>query len=195
MKRFFLLVAVFTMSVSVAFSQASFGLKGGLNLATLTQNEGDAKMKPSIYVGGFMEYRFGTLMAISPELYYSRQGFHADEEGVKMNFRTNYLNLPVLAKIYVADGLSIDLGPQVGFMLNSKLWAKSGGQTVTLDIPNEFVDVEMNSVDVSFAMGLTYNIGNIFVQGRYNLGLTDVVKDDSIPSKNSVLQLGMGVRF
>ena len=191
MKKIIFLAAAIVISTA-AFSQTSFGLKGGLNLATLTNSDDEAKMKPSIYAGGFLEYRLNFIVSISPELYYSRQGFHAKESDVNMDFRFNYINLPVLVKLYVADGLSLDLGPQVGYLLNSKVWGKFDGVGVTLDA-NDFFD--LNSVDVSFAMGLTYNLGNCFLQGRYNLGLTDVAKDDPDHSKNSVIQFGIGYRF
>ena len=195
MKKILFLAVVVLMSASAAFSQTSFGLKAGLNLANLTNNGGDADMKPSVYAGGFMEYRISEFFGISPELLYSRQGFHAEDSGVKMNLRLNYINVPVLAKFYIAEGLSADLGPQVGFMLDSEVWAKANGQTATWDIPNELMPFEMNSVDVSFAIGLSYNIGGFVVQGRYNLGLSDVAKDDDGHSKNSVIQLGVGYRF
>lgn len=192
MKKVILLAAVLAMSASAAFSQASFGLKGGLNLANLTNNDGEADMKASVYAGGFMEFRINDFFAISPELIYSRQGFHMEESGTKMNLRLNYLNLPILAKFYVTERLSVDVGPQVGCLLNTKLWMKSGGETATVD-PNDYWELDENSLDVSFAIGLTYNFGNIFVQGRYNLGLTEYAKDAD--SKNSVIQFGVGYRF
>ena len=194
MKKIIFLAAALVISAA-AFSQTSFGLKSGLSLANLTNSEGEAKFKPSIYAGGFMEFSLNYIISVSPELYYSRQGFHAEEDDVKMNLRLNYMNLPVLVKLYVADNLSLDLGPQVGFLLNSKVWVKSGGVSATMDVPNEYMPVELNSVDVSFAMGLTYNLGNFFLQGRYNLGLTDIAKDDPDHSKNSVIQFGVGYRF
>jgi hypothetical protein len=153
-------------------------------------------MKPSFYVGAFMEYRIGSLFAISPELLYSRQGVQGKEDGTTARVRLNYINLPVLAKLYVIDNLSVDLGPQIAFMVNSDIWAKSGGQTASIKLPSsEFGIPAPKTLDVGFAMVLTYNIKDFFIQGRYNLGLTDIFKDDPTNSKNGVIQLGAGYRF
>ncbi len=196
-----ILLAVFAVVSASAFAQLSYGLKGGLNLASLSNKDlvtENGKMKPSIYVGGFAEYRFSSFIAGSVELVYSRQGisdsFDDEDFGsVKDRMRLNYLNLPILAKIYlIGDQLSLDLGPQVGFMLNAKEWMKADGETGTEDQTDLF-----KTVDVSAAMGLSYNIGNIILQGRYNLGLTDIVKDNDGDKKfkNGVIQLGVGYRF
>jgi hypothetical protein len=196
MKKIVLLAVMLAMSASAAFSQVSFGVKGGLNLANATNNNGETDMKPSFYVGGLMEYRISDFFGISPELLYSRQGAKSEQDGVTAKIRLNYINLPVLAKIYVAEGLSFDLGPQVGFLIDSDIWAKAGDQTVTVDLPSsEFNTPAPNTLDVSFAMGLTYNFNKCFVQGRYNLGLTTVFEEDEMNAKHSVIQVGVGYRF
>lgn len=206
MKKIYLLAALLAVSTTTAMAQVSWGVKGGLNLANLTNNEGNADMKPSFYIGGFMEYRVSEFFGISPELLYSRQGFQAKEggtivglrlkDGTTARLRLNYINLPILAKFYVAEGLSLDLGPQVGFDIGSDIWAKNGGEKETVDLPSTTYEIPApNTLDVSFAMGLTYNFNDFFVQGRYNLGLTDAFEDDEANSKNSVIQLGVGYRF
>ena len=77
-------------------------------------------MMSAIYAGGFIEFRVNNIIGISPELYYSRQGFHNKEIGIfqtegtimNRNYLFDYINIPVLVKLYVANGLSLDLGPQ-----------------------------------------------------------------------------------
>ncbi len=195
MKKLILLTAVSIMSVSAAFSQVSFGVKGGLNLATMTNFEGDTGMKPSFYVGGVMEYRISDLIAISPELLYSRQGIQMKEEGATARIRLNYINLPVLAKIYVVDNFSFDIGPQIGLNIGSDIWAKAGGQTATIDLPSsEFDTPAPSTLEVGLALGVTYNIDRFFVQGRYNLGLTNIF-GENLNSKNGVIQIGAGMKF
>ena len=56
---------------------------------------------------------FNDYLAIQPELVYSRQGARDKVNGDKLKLRANYLNIPVLAKLYVLDELSVDLGPEV----------------------------------------------------------------------------------
>ncbi len=197
MKKIFLTIAVVLMAVAVNAQAPSFGLKGGLNLSTITSAD-DAKMKPSVYVGAFAEWKFTDFVGFAPELVYSRQGsaikdeYLGEADAGKM--RLNYLNVPLMVKLYVADGLTVDLGPQVGFLLEAKMWAKIDGQTDTEDICDA-----INKVDVSFGAGVTYNFTDrLGVSARYNIGLTKV--PDSSESgasgmKNSVLQIGLSYRF
>ncbi len=196
MKKMMIVVALVAMSATAAFAQFSYGVKGGLNLSSVSNmdEEGvDVKMKPSFYLGAFAEYKVNDFFGVSPELVYSRQGVAAeytDEVKVKLKYRLNYLNVPVLAKFYVLEGLSVDLGPQFGFLLNSKQYVKVGGEDETEDLEG------VKGFDFSVGMGLTYNFDQFFVQGRYNLGLTDIWKDnEGDKARNNVIQFGVGYRF
>ncbi|MDR1756960.1 MAG: PorT family protein [Culturomica sp.] len=206
MKKMMIVVALVAMSATAAFAQFSYGVKGGLNFSSVSNMDkllGDnTKMKPSFYLGAFAEYKVNDFFGISPELVYSRQGLAADvemeylgfeEEGdVKTKYRLNYLNVTVLAKFYVLEGLSVDFGPQFGFLLSSKLYMEAGGEDETEDMKDT-----NKGFDLSVGLGLTYNFNQFFVQGRYNLGLTDVAKDNESDDKfrNNVIQFGVGYRF
>ena len=165
----------------------SYGVKGGLNFSNITGDD-NGKMKFSFNLGAFAEYRFNDFFGIQPEVVYSRQGAYEKEGGAKAWYRMNYINVPILAKLYVLENLSVDLGPQFGILLNSKAKLKEGGSSEKHDM------VDMKGADVSFAMGLTYRVNyNWDVNFRYNLGLTDVNKNGD--GKNGVIQLGVGYRF
>lgn len=191
--RKFIIAALMLLISSSAFALdgVEWGVKGGLNLAKITKTD-DGKIKPSIYIGGFATYKFNDIVAIQPELIYSRQGVTTKQGGVKYQYRINYINLPILAKLYVLENLTVDLGPQFGFVLNSKINRKSGGTSVKTSASDM-----VKKFDVSFAMGVTYTvIGNIDLSFRYNLGLTKAIKAEfGDKRKNSVIQLGAGYRF
>jgi hypothetical protein len=198
MKRFLLLAAALFISTSAFAQNFEWGVKAGLNLANVTKSEGMAKMKPSIYAGAFVEFMLGDFVGIQPELVYSRQGYNMKEAGETSNYRMNYINLPVLAKLYVLENLSLDLGPQFGYMIDSK--AHANGITLdmddVLDAANQLAgtDLKINKFDVSFAIGLSYKIAGQFdISARYNLGLTKWNNYDD--SKNGVIQIGVGYRF
>jgi len=211
------LLVVFAATVSA--QETSFGVKGGMNLAKISnvEEEGwsiDSKIRPMLYVGAFVEHKFNDRFGLSPEFVYSGQGVKTEEtereywgEGYtkyENKFILNYLNIPVLAKIYVVDSLSIDVGPQFGFLVTAKLKdkltdASSDGSTIyegEEDIKDDF-----NTFDMALGVGATYNIGKFMIQGRYNLGLTDIINYDGEKpsgykaSKNNVFQIGVGYRF
>src|SRR3954464_4461015 len=68
----FLLATIIT---GVSFSQVQFGLKGGINLATVRAlNEDNSKARLGYYIGGLGEIGHYDLF-IRPELIYSSKGF------------------------------------------------------------------------------------------------------------------------
>lgn len=69
---------------------------------------------------------------------------------------------------------------------------KSGGTEVKTDIDH------LNTVDLSFAMGLSYDFNmGLVVSARYNLGLTNVIEKDKFGgnNQNRVFQLSAGWKF
>lgn len=191
MKKLFLAVIAFVwVAAAQAQTEITIGPKLGWNITNIS-NISDSKNKMSVSVGGFAEFKFNDYVALQPELLYSRQGYRLKNGDVKTKVRMNYLNIPILAKLYVLDGLSVDLGPQLGFALNAKNKSKSGGTTVKTKITN------VNTCDVSFAVGLSYEYEQFMVSARYNIGLTNVIDKDDIGgnNKNHVFQLSVGYRF
>ena len=145
MKKFFLVVLAMVMLGSVQAQTAFknkvegvtgteffFGPKFGFNVASIS--DGLNKSKFSFHLGAFAEFKFNDLFGLQTELIYSRQGDRGKHKDVKTWARVNYLNIPVLAKFYVWEGISVDLGPQLGFALNGKSKTKSGGTEVKTDI-------------------------------------------------------------
>lgn len=203
MKKFLLVVLAMVMLGSVQ-AQTSFknkvegltgtefyfGPKFGFNVASIS--DGLNKSKFSFHLGAFAEFKFNDLFGLQTELIYSRQGDKGKSGGMKTWARVNYLNIPVLAKFYVWEGVSVDLGPQLGFALNGKNKTKSGGTEVKTDIDH------LNTVDLSFAMGLSYDFNmGLVVSARYNLGLTNVIEKDKFGgnNQNRVFQLSAGWKF
>ena len=209
--------AMLVMFAATASAQElSGGVKGGMNLASISNmdqefgRDTDIKMLPGFYVGAFVEYKLNDRFGISPEFVYSMQGVKAEAsgrdewDGVDYKYEgkmsLNYLNIPVLAKIYVAESFSIDVGPQFGFLLSAKEKDKAtyAGQTHEAD---EDIKKFCNTFDMALGIGATYNIGKFMIQGRYNIGITDVAKfEDEKPSshkalRNNVFQFGVAYRF
>jgi len=190
-----LLVTVFTFGFVNAQDKEdmSFGVKAGLNISSLSNIDEDGVNKDPLigfHVGFFGEFMISDKFAIQPELLYSSQGVKFDSEGEKAEIKLDYINIPIMAKYYVADAFSLELGPQIGFLVSSDL--ESGG--VSVDLKDE-----TKSIDVSLGFGASYNFAENFMFGaRYNLGLTRVQEDLSpgeSESKNSVFQISLGYKF
>lgn len=167
-------------------SNISFGVKAGLNIATVT-NQDNTKSLIGFHVGGLVEFKIDDKFSVQPELMYSAQGTKFD--GGKLNL--DYINVPIMAKYYIVDAFSIEAGPQIGFLMSAKAKADSG----------ESVDVkdQTKSIDFGLDFGAGYKFTeNIFAGVRYELGLTQLQKDlvaGDTASHSSVFQISVGYKF
>ena len=182
MKKIILTMAVVLTANFVSAQDMKFGVKGGLNMSS--NSEEGANTLLAFQLGGFAEFKVSDKFAVQPELMYSAQGAKFSGGGASYTKNLNYINIPVMAKYYVADAFSLELGPQIGFLMS----AKSDG----VDI-KEFC----NSTDFGLNLGAGYNLNETMSLGlRYNMGLTDVEKNQVVgTSKNSSIQLSFGYKF
>lgn len=205
MKRIILAaVAVFAFGFTYA-QKAQFGIKGGLNVANQNYS-GDGAPSPSsiigFNVGGFTEFKMSEKFSIQPELLYSTQGskmnmvvnYDGTDYETENTFKLSYINIPVMFKYYATNKFSLEAGPQIGFLVDSKLKTDVLGQSVTQDAKNIF-----ESIDFGLNLGAGYYFTEKFSAGvRYNLGLSNVLKTESGDDskiKNSVFSLSVGYKF
>lgn len=177
-----------------AQTEYTIGPKVGLNVSNISHSHGNSKA--SVNVGIFGEARFTDLIGLQLEVLYSRQGWRdkVDIDGIreKVNYRVNYLNIPVLARIYVLERLSVDLGPQLGIGLNAKSKYKHSGTTVKEKLH------DLNTIEASFVFGVSYDLfDHLLISARYNLGLSNAFDKDTFgkSNKNGVFQFSVGYKF
>lgn len=190
-------------SISFSAQEISYGLKAGLNVANFslsTDEMGDYDARMSFHVGAVLEWGITDKFAIQPELLYSSVGAkdeYTDEDvTIKTTAIVDYLSIPVMAKYYVADGFSLELGPQLGILLSAK-----GKYEATLDGESESETIDMKdnfeSIDFGAGFGAGYKMENgLLFNARYVLGLSNVIKDSGDEwGKNNVFQFSLGYIF
>ncbi|MFD2036911.1 porin family protein [Belliella marina] len=185
-KSLYLTLVIVLVGFTETYAQGlNFGLKGGANFSNFegTSANFDSESITSYHAGAFVELGLSSRLSIQPELLYSTMGANVSSfNSAADDFKNElgYISVPLLARIYlIPNRLSIDLGPQVSFLMSEK-------EHVDLDKSNTF--------DFALAGGVTLQVfGPLFIQGRYNLGLTDVKPDADVT--NRVLQLSAGIRF
>ncbi len=177
-----------TTTTAIMAQDADFGIKGGLNLANFTNENGtEYKMKPDIHLGILVHIHLNKMFAVQPELLFSGQGTKFNTGNSDFRYSLNYINLPVLLQLMTESGIRFETGPQVGVLVGAK--AKSGGNSV--DIKDNF-----KSTDFAWVFGIGYITPKKFgFDFRYNLGLADITKATSSNIKNSVIQLGVFYQF
>ncbi len=191
----FLFATVFITTLSEA-QEIKFGIKGGLNLASLSGDTPDISGRTSFHAGAVLEVKFNDKFALQPELLYSAQGASAETQGIadiETELRLNYINLPVLAKYYLVKGLSIEAGPQLGILIDAGTQDTING---VLQGEEDAKD-QFKSIDFSFDFGVGYNFTeHFFAQARYNVGLSDIYDiDNNFEDTNGVFQLSVGYLF
>lgn len=173
-----------------------FGIKGGVNFATLNGNDVDSPdSRTSFHAGVFGEFPLTSMVSIQAEALYSGQGAQADfsgSDGDKAELQLDYINVPVLAKFYILEGLSIEAGPQFSFLVNDEFDFNPNSNDGDIDLNDS--RFEANKFDFGVAGGVTFETAmGIFATARYTQGLTEIYDDADI--KNSVFQLGVGFKF
>lgn len=159
--------------------------KIGLNLANVT--EGDADLRVGLAAGAEFEYQVADIFSLSAGAIYSMQGCKNNIGGVDVTSKLDYINVPILANVYVVKGLAVKLGLQPGFNVSHKLSVDKGSTSGSTDIPG------VKSVDLSIPVGLSYEYSNFVFDARYNFGVTKIA--DDADSKNSVFQFTLGYKF
>lgn len=184
------------------------GARAGYNMSNLRGDtpEGlDTKSLSGFHAGLFVEVPVSERFSVQPEVIYSTQGAKTEGEFLGVNgsteLKTQYINVPVLAKFYIADGFNIQAGPQIGFLTGAEYESKVGSISTTVDDATD----GMKGTDFGLLLGAGYKAPmGLTIDARYNLGLSNVYDEDSDmfenvgtdnDFKNGVFQVGIGYQF
>jgi opacity protein-like surface antigen len=190
MKKFLASALMLLAASTATFAQHAVGSftlqpKVGLNIASLTKYDG-SDPRYGVAAGAEFEYQATDIFSLSFGALYSQQGGKMKDGGTTYTRKADYVNVPIMANVYVAPGLAVKLGVQPGFNVNSKFETTVAGTTGSTDI-------DAKSVDFSIPVGLSYEYKNVVLDARYNWGLTKVF--DNRDYKNSVFQITLGYKF
>lgn len=204
LKRFLVAIAVVAFSgISVqdaAAQQYMAGVKAGYVMADVDIDPEDFETdsRSGIGFGAFLQVPIGGSLSIQPELQYVPRGFEAEEDGAQQELKANYLQLPVLVQFHVATAGAtprLFVGPTLAFQLSCDVEASIGdfsGETSCDD-----ADIPTKSADFGlvFGAGIDIPAGSVVVtlDGRYDLGVTDIYDGDEAEAKNRAWAFEAGV--
>ncbi|HJY12101.1 MAG TPA: porin family protein [Flavobacterium sp.] len=190
----------FVLFIGLATSQAQMkvspGIRGGLNLSTLT-NIDDNSMKSDYYIGGLVEIKFNKYFTLQPEITYSRQGsegreYYFDTDSFEnTKYELNYVTIGAVAKFnFGGQGFHILAGPSVDIKTSDN-FGRYGYDPIGTDFA--FV----GGIGYSFPNGLTFEArfkqGFIDIYGYDGIDYDDYYYDQVI--LNQVLQFGISYTF
>ena len=185
MKKVCIVLCLLIASISVSAQGLDFGIKAGVNFANLPDAT-SAENRTGFTGGIFAGVKFNDKVGIQADLLYSQQGAEFDTDKIDLN----YVNVPVVLKYFLIQGLNIQAGPQFGFVVDDNV------RNVTQNI------ADSESFDLTGIIGVGYDLPlGLKLEGRYNFGLTDATSENvnidqgSLESKNSVITLSVGYSF
>ena len=194
MKKTLLFIAVIALTFSTAQSQEiRLGAKLGLNVASLGGDNfgglGSLGSRTSFHLGALAEIPLSEKFAFQPEILYSSEGSNWSYGDT--DIKLDYIRVPILAKYYIIEGLSAELGPSFGVLV-------SADDRFDGDAKDRY-----KSFDAAIAVGATYRLNmGVFFSLRYNKGLLNVnedyVYDDyrySNKNQSNVFQVSAGYSF
>lgn len=186
-----LIVASLILAFATAKAQSEVGGFSvrpmvGMNIGMMT-NADDSDPRIGFVVGTELEYQATNLLGLSAGLLYSQQGCKVDDNGT---LKLDYINIPLLANVYVAKGFAVKLGLQPGFLINDKAKVSDSGVSVETGLG----DLSKNFV-LSVPVGISYEFSNIQLDARYNWGVTHALSAEGESSNSSAFMITVGYKF
>ncbi len=188
--------------------ESSVGIKGGLNLSTISTDEGsDKNLKPGFHVGVFNKFALSETFALQPELLFSTKGLkiNYDESSIvdgETRFNTYYIDLPIYLVFNLGEAFQIQAGPYLSYLLSANV--DTDAEVLgffEIDTEKELDRKNFNAFDYGVSAGISFNLDPLVIGANYSLGLNPVAKENE-PSRdmlgkgrNSVIQIFAAIKF
>lgn len=210
MKKLILGLAV--TASSLAFAQqtpssssnpVTFGVKGGMNVSSLSKDEGldDQKSKIGFNAGVFANIPIAESFSIQPEVLYSQYGEKSEYKIGNTNYsastKLDYITVPVMFQYNLIPNLYVEAGPEFGFMVSAKNKFKNESTGNSTESENYKDNLSTFNFGIGLGAGY-YFTPNFGVTARYVAGVTDIAKDrpnGSDATRNNTFQVGLAYKF
>ena len=185
----------------------SFGILGGINVATLKGNDvTDASNRTGFAGGVFLTLHVSPTFAIEPEALYSQQGAKASDGGDVGTVKLDYIQVPVLLRFDVPTSSTpihpfFVLGPAASFQVKCDVAGTLNDEPFSGSCDDFNDQVEGGFKKKSFdwsavgGAGVAFSLGatNLSVSARYNYGFSDTFEGSDI--KNRYFSILAGLSF
>lgn len=172
------------------------GVTTDLDFTKISGNGMDSKYQSGYQAGAFAEVDINKKWGVVPAVLFSQRNMkRADDFSVyyvntaspesNTSVKLSYVSVPVLLKYNINDLFSVNLGPQVSFLVYDNEDLLKSGQKA------------FKNTDFSLVAGVQLNVSPSFrFYGRYNYGLSNINNiDDRYSWKTRQFQLGVGVHI
>lgn len=190
----FIVLAVFT---NIAYSQ-TFGVKGGVNFAKMTELGSDQKSFVGFHVGPVIDYKLTKSLYFNSGLLYSLKGVKTEGMGdygqetwtLKLNCLEIPLNISYQYSLGEISKFFIQTGPYLGYSISGK--NDTGEKSYNVHFGNEN---QLRRFELGIGIGAGYEFHSIVTSLGYQFGLTNQFDTQDTMVRNKVLQLSVGYMF
>ncbi len=220
-----LLAFALPAAVAPASAQTTFGVKLGINSATVSTNDEDLLLDFSEegaegvgvekrsrlgFVGGLTaDIPLSLTFSFRPEILYTQKGFSVESRVDALDFegtqtlKIDYVEVPLLVAYRFptqsALDVAVELGPTLAYKLSTGIGC--GGDLGDLCDEGDLEDDEgIEDFDLGGALGVTVGAGPFGVGLRYTTGFLSIVSDegagsDDFSARNQVFTVTGHYRF
>jgi hypothetical protein len=142
----------------------------------------DNKMRTGFVAGVEGEYYINDWFSAALGVNYAQQGWKFEASSVSSTYKLDFVNVPIVANFYVAQGLALKTGVQVGFLTSAKI---------------ESVDFKdyCEKTNISIPIGISGEYQNFVFDARYNIGLTNMRKNYEYKQRSDLITITLGYKF
>jgi len=143
----------------------------------------DRKSRIGLIAGVEGEYYVNDWFSAAAGVSYAQQGwkFKGSET---ITTKLDYLNVPIVANFYIAEGLALKTGAQLGFLMSAK---------------NESTSIKdaCEKLNVSIPIGISGEYKDFVFDARYNISVSKVNKysDSDNKWRSDLIQITLGYKF
>ena len=186
-----LTICLFCVTKFTVAQGLHFGLKAGANLQKINGVPFKDKFAFGYQAGAFAAIGITSKFGIQPEVLFSSANSDTATQfstvyGFKKadKIKLNYLDIPVLLNLKVAQFITIQAGPQFSMMFNKNESLLKNGETA------------FKKGNVSAVAGLQINLTKFKIYGRYVAGLSNLNNINNADEwKNKNIQVGIGFKI
>jgi hypothetical protein len=200
--RTFLITTLLVLSLMFTAQTQSYqvGVIGGVNFADLSLKSASGSdqltsSKTRFGFGAVVGRQINQYLKLQLEPMYLQKGATqmATQNSANTEVNLSVLEIPLFIKASYGNSIKpyFKAGPTLGILLSAEGKTEYGGVTAGQPLTTYEADLTsvLNSLDfgVSFGAGLdfTFKKYNVFIEGRYSLGLADLYKGGTIEWKST----------
>ncbi len=212
MKKMFILTAASMFAVTVGLQAQTttrtsnpvrFGLRAGINLSDLVKSSNSditSGSKTGYNAAALVNIPIASVFSIQPEIQFSQKGYKESGTALGAPYEykrtTNFIEVPLLAKITPLPGFGIVLGPQFSFLASTKTKFTVANATHENIVKEDNDNLRKNIL--GGVIGIEAGVKNFVASLRYNIDFQNNNGDGTNNTpyyKNRVISLGVAVMF